>query len=373
MTNAEIIIETPLAALHRAAGATMGTWFGCDLPDDWGDAREEQRFANESVALIDKNYRTYFGLAGPDRVRYLNAILTNNIKDLTDGQGTISLLLNAQGRILAEIETFAGARGGADELFCVSYRMIRERLAEVIEKYIIMDDVTLADETGKFGTLALEGPAAAEVVRELTGIALTELPELGWRQVRVGAIPSRLVKRSPAGIAGAEFVAARGELESLWNILLESARKHGGGPMGCKALSAQRLVQGIPWFGYDFGEKQIPHEAGLELSHISYTKGCYTGQEIVERVRSRGQVNRRRVELLFSGDGVPDSGMELTIDGKSVGFVTRAAQSWFPPAILGMGYIGKENRALGTKLNWSGGTATVVEFRDALNRGSSRR
>jgi folate-binding protein YgfZ len=368
MANTENIIEAPLAALHRAAGATMDTWFGCDLPDSWGEAREEQRFANQSVALIDKNYRAYFGLIGPDRVRYLNAILTNNVKDLTDGEGTISLLLNAQGRILAEIETFAGAFAEADELFCVSYRMIRERLAEVIEKYIIMDDVALTDETEKFGTLALEGPAAAEVVRGLTGIALGELPELGWREIRVEAIPCRVVKRSPAGISGAEFVAARGELESLWNILLEASRKHGGGPMGYKALSAQRLVQSTPWFGYDFGEKQIPHEAGLELSHISYTKGCYTGQEIVERVRSRGQVNRRRAELLFSGNGVPDSGAELTVDGKAIGFVTRAAQSWFPPAVLGMGYISKENRALGTKLNWSGGTVTVVEFKDALRR-----
>ena len=122
MTNTEIIIETPLAALHRAAGATMGVWFGCDLPDSWGDAREEQRFANESVALIDKNYRAYFGLNGLDRVRYLNAILTNNIKDLADGQGTISLLLNAQGRILAEIETFAAQK----KFFVFPTCMIRE-------------------------------------------------------------------------------------------------------------------------------------------------------------------------------------------------------------------------------------------------------
>jgi len=364
VTNTETIIETPLASLHRATGASMGTWFWCDLPDGWGDTREEQRFANEGVALIDKNYRAYFGLAGPDRVRYLNAIVTTNIKDLDHGQGTISLLLNAQGRILAEIETFAGT----DEVFCVSHRMIRERLAEVLEKYIIMDDVTLTDKTENFGTLALEGPAATELVRELSGITLAELPELEWREVRVGAIPCRLVKRSPAGISGAEFVAARGDLESLWSVLLQAVRKRGGGPMGYKALSAQRLVQGTPWFGSDFGEKQIPHEAGLELSHISYTKGCYTGQEIVERVRSRGQVNRRRVELLFSGDGVPDSGTELTVDGKSVGFVTRAAQSWFPPAILGMGYVGKENRALGTRLGWSGGAATVVEFKDTLQR-----
>ena len=100
-----------------------------------------------------------------------------------------------------------------------------------------------------------------------------------------------------------------------------------------------------------------------KVPHISYTKGCYTGQEIVERVRSRGQVNRRRVELLFSGEGVPENGANLTVDDKPAGFVTRAAQSWFPPGILGMGYLGKERRSLGTTLQWSGGTATVVESR----------
>ncbi len=367
----EAILETPLAALHRGAGAHMGAWFGCDLPDDWGDAREEQRFANESVALIDKNYRAYFAFSGPDRARYLNAILTNNIKELSNGHGVTSLLLSAQGRILAEMETYAGA----DELFCVSYRMIREKLAEVLEKYIIMDDVTLRDETEMFGTLAIEGPAAAAVVNELTGIDLG-MAELGWAEAMVGTqgdaaapIPCRMVKRSPGGVAGAEFIVLREQLERLWRALLTAARKHGGGPMGYQALSAQRLVRGVPWFGYDFGEKQIPHEAGLEASHISYTKGCYTGQEIVERVRSRGQVNRRRVELLFSRESVPANGEELIVDGKAAGFVTRAARSWFPPGVLGMGYIGKENRAVGTILQWSGGTATVVEFKDALRAG----
>lgn len=353
--------------MHPAAGANMGVWFGCDLPNDWGDAREEQRYANEKVALFDKNYRAYFSFTGPDRARYLNAILTNNIKELSNGAGVVSLQLNAQGRILAEMETLAGA----DELFCVSYRMIREKLAEVLEKYIIMDDVTLTDETEKFGTLAVEGPEARAVVKELTGFELGGLAELGWAEVNVGSqtggasgvIPCRLVKRSAGGVAGAEFIVLREQLEPLWNVLLAAVRRHGGGPMGYRALSAQRLVQGTPWFGYDFSEKQIPHEAGLETSHISYTKGCYTGQEIVERVRSRGQVNRRRVELIFSGDGVPENGASLTADDKAVGFVTRAAQSWFPPGVLGMGYLGKDSRAPGTTLQWSGGTATVVESR----------
>jgi folate-binding protein YgfZ len=382
MENAETQIETPLAGLHRRAGTKMGVWFGCALPDDWGDAREEQRFANERVALIDKNYRAYFTFTGPDRVRYLNAILTNNIKDLANGQGVVSLLLNAQGRILAEIETFAET----EKIFCVSYLMIRERLAEVLEKYIIMDDVTFSDDGEKFGTLAVEGPRAAEVVKEVTGVDLNSLTELGWADVvassrtseraledKTGsensersqpAIPCRMVRR----FAGGEFIAERDKLEALWGVLLESTRLHGGGPMGYKALSAQRLVQGVPWFGYEFGEKQIPHEAALELSHISYTKGCYTGQEIVERVRSRGQVNRRRVELLFSGEGVPENGAELTVDGKAVGYVTRAARSWYPPGVLGMGYLSKEHRGGGAKVQWSGGSATVVEFGDALHR-----
>jgi folate-binding protein YgfZ len=378
MQNVEATIETPLAAVHRRAGAKMGVWFGCVLPDDFGDAREEQRFANESVALIDKNYRAYFTFSGPDRVRYLNAILTNNIKDLATGQGVVSLLLNAQGRILAEVETSADG----EKIFLVSYLMIRERLAEVLEKYIIMDDVTFSDDAGKFGTLALEGPQAADAVKELTGVDLNSLPELGWVEVMVSsrasdgataektnsdesgaAISCRMVRR----FAGAEFIVERDKLERLWDVLLQTTRWHGGGPMGYKALSAQRLVQGVPWFGYDFGEKQIPHEAGLELTHISYTKGCYTGQEIVERVRSRGQVNRRRVELLFSGDGVPENGTELTVDGKAAGYVTRAAQSWLPAGVLGMGYLGKEHRSVGAQVQWSGGSATVVEFADALH------
>ena len=136
--------------------------------------------------------------------------------------------------------------------------------------------------------------------------------------------------------------------------------------MGYEALNAQRLAQGVPWFGYDFGEKQIPHEAGLENTHISYTKGCYTGQEIVERVRSRGQVNRRRIELIFDGIAVPPAGEALTADGKEVGFVTRAAIPSFMPHPIGMGYVRKDHNSLGSKLNWSAGNAAVSKFPDAL-------
>lgn len=343
----------------------MGVWFSCALPDDFGDSLAEQKFAADTVALIDKNYRAYFSFTGPDRVRYLNAILTNNIKELSANHGNVSLLLNPQGRILAEIETYALA----DQLFCVSYAMIRERLLEWLEKYIIMDDVTLTDQTRQFATLALEGPNSATVVSELTGIDLASTDELASVDATARAgneIPSRLVKRSPGDVSGAEFVVAREYVMPLWNILSEAVRRHGGGPMGYSALSARRLALGVPWFGYDFSEKQIPHEAGLQDSHISYTKGCYTGQEIVERVRSRGQVNRQRVDLLFSGTSVPVERQVLTVDGKEAGYVTRASVPWFRTSPIGMGYVRRENSAVGSELHWPGGTAVVSKFPEAF-------
>jgi len=362
---AKTVIETPLLDVHKNSGATIGTWFGCALPDhfqgatyrgDFGDWLAEYRAARESVALIDKNYRAYLRFGGPDRVRYLNAILTNNIKDLPPGNGIVSLFLNPQGRIQAEIETYALV----DSLFCVSYAVIRETLVPALDKFIIMDDVTLTDETEMLGTVALEGPMAADVVKKLTSIDLASLQDLSFAETSVAGILCAVTKRSPGGVAGAEFLATRKDLPQLWQTVREAVEKTGGRTMGSKALSALRLEQGIPWFAYDFGDKQIPHEAGLEHSHISYTKGCYTGQEIVERVRSRGQVNRVRVLAKFDTSEPPAAGTALVADGKETGYVTRTA---FSPALqtaIGMAYVRREQSQPGSQLSCGSGTATVI-------------
>lgn len=354
-TTVQATIETALAYLHRKTGATVGVWFNCALPDDFGDWRAEYAFAREKVALIDKNYRAYVSFTGPDRARYLNAILTNDIKGLPENKGAISLLLNPQGRILAELETYALH----EKLFCVSYAMIRERLIAWMDKYIIMDDVTLTDESEVYATVALEGPKAAEVVRQVSGIGLSEMGELQSAKAIAASIPCRIVKRSPGGVAGAEFVTERANVEALWRMLSEEVKKYGGGTIGYTALNALRLELGTPWFGYDFGEKQIPHEAGLQDSHISYTKGCYTGQEIVERVRSRGQTNRVRVLLKF--DGAAGAGTALLEEGKEIGHVTRAGFSPALNAMMGMGYVRREKSAFGSELQYANGTATVIE------------
>ena len=351
-------MDTPLAALHRAAGATLGVWFGCALPDHFGDWQAEYRFARGSIALLDKNYRAHLSFTGADRVRFLNAVLTNNIRDLQPGQGNVSLLLNPQGHILAEIEIYALP----ERLLGLSYAMVRERLLATFEKFIIMDDVTLTDDTQAYGTLALEGPLAAAVVKELTAVDISTLPELGHVEISSGkpGLPGRLVRRSPGGVPGAEFLVPRAQLPAWWRVLQQAARAAGGGPVGFTALNALRLEQGVPWFGYDFDEKQIPHEAGLQESHISYVKGCYTGQEIVERVRSRGQVNRVRAGLRFAAAAPPAPGTPLLAGGQEAGFVTRAAFSPAAGAVIGMGYLRREHSTPGNQLECAGQPAQVI-------------
>ncbi|GAC1636743.1 MAG: glycine cleavage system aminomethyltransferase GcvT [Candidatus Acidiferrum sp.] len=349
-------LPTPLVELHRSGGATIGEWFGCALPSDFGDWLAEYRFARETIALLDKNYRSYLGFTGPDRVRYLNAILTNNIKDLRVGEGIVSLFLNPQGRIQAEIETYAEQ----EKLLCISFAMIREKLIEALDRFIIMDDVTLTDESAQFGTLALEGPAVSDAVKEIANLELSDLPELGWKDCRIGSISCRVVRRSPGGIPGAEFLCSLSHLPAFWEELQKAAKAHAGGPMGYTALNALRLESGIPWFGYDFGEKQIPHEASLENSHISYTKGCYTGQEIVERVRSRGQVNRVRALFKLDAKEQPPADSPILFEGKEVGYITRSAYSPAIESNIAMGYVRREQSVPGATLQIGTGTATAI-------------
>jgi len=352
------MIDTPLRAGHEAAGAQLGEYFGCVLPARFTEPREEYRFARETAAVADKNYRAFFNFTGADRARYLNAVLTNNIRDLQPGQGNTSLLLTPQGHILAELDVYALA----DRLLAITYAMIRERAAAHLEKFIIMDDVTLEDVTNQLGVVSMEGPSTPEILANLGAHQWDVLGKLGHAEILLRGIDCRMVRRSPGGVPGAEFIASRAVLPQLWQLLVEAARKHGGGPIGYEALNSLRLEEGIPWFGYDFDEAVIPHEAGIEISHINYGKGCYTGQEIVERVRSRGHVNRKRVGVAFAGEAIPAARTLLLAGGAEVGTVTRAGFSYKLGRPIGMAYIRREHNNLGSKLTWSGGDAEVIEL-----------
>jgi aminomethyltransferase len=335
----------------------MGVWFGARLPDGYGDFETEYRLAKDAAAVVDTSFRLVAEFAGPDRVRYLNAITSGNIRDLAAGQSALGLLLNPQGHILAELLTL----DLGDTLLMLSHAMTGERTISTLEKFIIMDDVTLSDRTGEFASVSLVGAAAGGVISELADVKFDALEAGEHVEARVEGIPCRVICGSAVGLRGAEILVERGRVAELWRLAVSVAERQGGGVAGYEAINSLRIEAGVAWFGADFDDRVIPHEAGIEQSHISYVKGCYTGQEIVERVRSRGQVNRRLAGLAFDGDVAPAADAKLMDgDGNEIGRVTSAARSPVAGRVIGMGYLRREFRELGSRVRWEGGWAEVI-------------
>ncbi len=350
-------LETPLLGLHESAGAKMGEYFGTRLPARFGEFAAEYAALRRAVAVIDTNFRAAFSFTGPDRQRYLNAVLTSNVRDLKPGRGTVGLLLTPQGHILAEVETFARE----DNVLALSHAMVRERTHSTFEKFIIMDDVTLEDVSSSTATLDLVGPRAAALLSEIVERNFADMPLFAHEEAALDRIACHVVRREIAGDPAATLIVSRGQVADLWQALVARVRARGGAPAGMEALNSVRLETGTPWFGTDYGDEQIPHEAGLEQSHINYEKGCYTGQEIVERVRSRGHVNRRLTALQFSTSVVPPAGTTLRRDASEVGSITSTGYSPRLGRSIGLGYVRREQSAIGTILDASGTAAEVIE------------
>ena len=357
-------MDTPLLDEHKLAGATLTSFHGCTLPDTFTTFADEYRAAREAVTIFDTNWQTIVELSGPDRIRYLNAIVSNDVKTLGEGRGTLALLLNPQGHILAELEIYALQ----ETLLVLSHASVRERTIATLDKFIIMDDVTLSDVTEQFGSFAIEGPRAGTVIAEACGLSLEGFSEHAVAEVRIDGVACHLIRHSHFGLPGVEIIAPREHLRILWKHLHASVRAQHGAAIGMRALNSLRLEAGIPWFPDDFNDTVIPHEAALEATHLSFTKGCYTGQEIVERVRSRGQVNRRRVQVKFSTSDPPAPLTRLRAreiaDGgaepKEVGIVTSSEFSPVANTSIGMAYVRREHNAPGTILDFNGGTAEVL-------------
>ncbi len=220
------ILETPLAGEHRAAQARLKEYLGCVLPAAFSDFESEYRVAREAVALFDTSWHAVFSLTGRDRAKYLHAITSNNIQALEKGRGTLALLLNPQGRILAELEVYAQA----EKLLVRAHASVRERTLATLNKYIISSDVKIEDLTEKMGSMAIEGPRAAAFVEQACGVALEHLPEMAIRNVTIGHISCQLLRRSHFGGAGAEFIAPRDWLPLLWENLLAACARTAADP-----------------------------------------------------------------------------------------------------------------------------------------------
>jgi aminomethyltransferase len=348
-------MQTPLAEEHRSENGQFAVFEGSELPERFAGLDAEHRAARESVSIFDTNWNAIWMVGGRDRVQYLHNITSNDIKSLAEGQGKLALLLNPQGHILAELEIYALA----EKLLLRSHAAQRERTLATLKKYIIGSKVEIEDATERMGSFAIEGPRATEAVRRVCGAEIDGMAEMSIQEAIIEGNSCWLLRRSHFGEVGTEILASRDHLPAIWRKALAVVRGLEGAPIGMKALNALRLEARIPWFPMDFNDAMIPHEAVLEDTHISFNKGCYTGQEIVERVRSRGQVNRKRVSLKFSTTDPPAAGTKLRSGGTEIGFVTSTAFSPSAGAAIGMGYVRREQFGPGSIVEFDGGTAEV--------------
>jgi folate-binding protein YgfZ len=270
---------------------------------------------------------------GEDRFRWLSGMVTNDVNDLGANTGSWNLVLNAQGRIQGDVTVWrepkprpdsAGSEEIPDRLELMIAADQYERLVAHLEKFIIMDDVELAPLDGRTA-LGLTGPKAGEVLGRLGLPTLNEANS----QLRCEWNGMNLRIRRGFGVTAEhyELWTPVALVAKLWKFLLAG----GATRVGSAAVEAFRIAEGIPAYGSDILERDLPQETS-QMRALSFTKGCYLGQEIVERIRSRGSVHKhlRHVEL----DGpLPAPGAELKLDGADAGRITSAAELELPAGV----------------------------------------
>lgn len=302
----------------------------------------------ERCAWIDLTGRGKIRVTGEDRVRLLHAMCTNNVEQLQPGSGCYAFFLTAQGKILADANVYCMP----DYLLLDTEPETKQRVMDHLDKFIIADDATLHDFTAATATLAIEGPEAEKVVNNLGGMP--------------AATPLSLVEWGRCQVANWNYTGGRGytifaDIEDRGSLLQRLAAA--GVPQAdLPAADAVRLENFRPRYGLDFSEAQIPQET-QQMQAVHFSKGCYLGQEIVERVRSRGHVNRQLSRITIDSQDVPQPGATVELEGKSVGEITSAVFSPDRQKVLGFAIIRAEALQPSAALSVNGVPATAEASR----------
>jgi folate-binding protein YgfZ len=288
------------------------------------DILEQYRTLRRGAGLLDLSARSRLLITGADRKRFLHGQVTNDVNGLAVGQGCYAAIVSAKGKI--ESDVF---------IYCLHQALLLDfepglaaRIAARIEKYVIADDVQIEDVSGKYALLSVQGPQATE----------PNVPEKPLAFKQIGN--AYYVNNARGTKSGFDVFVPRAEKDAL---------KLPGAPCSEGALDIVRIESGIPRFGVDMDETNLAPETGIESRAISYTKGCYIGQEVISRIRTYGQVAKALRGLRC--DGLPTRGEKLLLRGKEVGYVTSAVFSPILKTNIALGYVRREHNAIGQKLD----------------------
>ena len=339
-------------ALHRhlaSHGARHADDRGMILPRDFGDPPGEYAALRGGAAVLDLGHRTLVRAVGPDRVTFLQGMLTNDVTRLGEGDGCWALQLTIQGRVTADVRVAADA----DALVLDVDVRARDDLTQALEALIIADDVELRPDPDVV-LIGLEGPDAASV---LDG-ALGTLSPYAHRGATIAGAAVRVVRASEVRGPGFVLHARADDAIRVWDGLVAA----GARPAGLVALEGRRIEVGVPRIGLDMGPKTLALEVPVEEA-ISQTKGCYLGQEVIARGTARGHVNRRLVGLVLEGPE-PPGGASLVRDGAEVGQLTSVGRAFGRDGgrdgFAALGLVRREHWAEGTELAVRHGHAVTI-------------
>jgi folate-binding protein YgfZ len=298
-----------------------------------------------SAAWLDLSARGKIKLTGEDRARLLHAMTTNHIQQLTPGTGCYAFFLNDKGRILADANILC-----RPEHFLLDLEPeARAKIYQHLDHFIIADDVTLEDVTDALATIAIEGPKASAVLQA----AGAPIPEADYSTVDWG---SRVVARLNSSGSLGFFIFAPASEKPQIVAQIEAA---GAVAADAEAFRVVRLEHGKARYGDDIGERFLAQEANQPQA-LHFSKGCYLGQEIVERVRSRGQIHRVLMPLVIETKAPPEPGAKLQNGENNVAEITSAAYSPALGKVVALAYIRTEQARPRTEIQLGGIRAEVV-------------
>ncbi len=322
-------------------GATAVRFEGIAVAAHFGDPGREWRAAREGAAVFPATYRRCLAAVGDDRAGFLHGMLTNDVKGLAVGSGCHAAFLDARAHVVTDVRVYATAEALVLDVMAWRAALLRERL----EHFLIADDVELREALDCQPLVQVEGPLATAVVGEVLGVALEPAARFSHQSLSWGGLEIGLVRASEIGEQGLLVLGPAAARAGL----LDACREAGAVLAGMQTLDGLRIEAGVPWPGIDMDERTLIMEIGV-ADMISATKGCYLGQEVVERVSARGHVNRTLCGLVLSGAELPAHGTPLLIEQREVGYVTSAAHSPLLDGVIALAIISRKFGVPGTSV-----------------------
>lgn len=335
--------QSPCHVAAAAAGACFVEEAGWQMPAHFGDRAQEYQQAKKAAAIFDVSHRGKLHVTGSDAASFLHNLCTNDVKKLSIGDGCEAFFCNVQARVLSHAYVHHGQEG-----FWLDVAPGENaKLLKHLDHYLVSEQVEFADRTTELAQLLVAGPQARAVVSRALACELPDLQNLQQRDGLTALGNSGQIRRYDLlGVSGYALLVCFEDAQKFWLSLTEA----GAVRAGLEAYEILRVEAGTPVYGKDMDESKLAPEVGRTQQAISYTKGCYLGQEPIVRIRDLGHVNRYLVGIRISGTvGVP-RGAKLLREGKEEGVVTTAVQSpIFGP--IALAYVRRGSHIPGTALD----------------------